>query len=185
MLERGIVVSYETVRRWALKFGPAYARRLRRKRRSRRDIRHLDEAVIQIAGKKHWLWRAVDQDGYVLDEIIVTQVIDGSADASHRCEDCILNCWNRDCAESEDLNSDNHVKAGSEWLFACLMAQAVLGNDRPKGSAEDCQSKQRALGNPPHPFAGAVLVPRECCQGRQVDQAEIQPQQVGGDWHGH
>jgi putative transposase len=70
LLERGIVVSYETVRRWALKFGPDYTRRLKRKRPSRRDIWHLDEVVITIAGQKHWLWRAVDQDGYVLDEIL-------------------------------------------------------------------------------------------------------------------
>jgi putative transposase len=70
LLERGIIVSYETVRRWSLKFGPAYARRLRRKTPSRRDIWHLDEVVVTIAGQKHWLWRAVDQDGYVLDEIV-------------------------------------------------------------------------------------------------------------------
>jgi putative transposase len=73
LLERGIVVSYETVRRWALKFGPAYTRRLRRKTPSRRDIWHLDEIVVTIAGKKHWLWRAVDQDGYVLDEVVQTR----------------------------------------------------------------------------------------------------------------
>ena len=70
LLERGIVISYETVRRRALKFGPAYARRLRRKTPSRRDIWHLDEVVVTISGKKYWLWRAVDQDGYVLDEIV-------------------------------------------------------------------------------------------------------------------
>jgi putative transposase len=68
LLERGMVVSYETVRRWALKFEPDYARRFRRKRPNRRDIWHLDEVVVTISGKKHWLWRAVDQDGYVLDE---------------------------------------------------------------------------------------------------------------------
>jgi putative transposase len=73
LLERGIVVSYETVRRWALKFGPAFVRRLRRKTPSCRDIWHLDEVVITIAGRKHWLWRAVDQDGYVLDEIVQTR----------------------------------------------------------------------------------------------------------------
>jgi putative transposase len=73
LLERGIVISYETVRRWALKFGPAYARRLGRRTPSRRDIWHLDELVISIAGKKHWLWRAVDQDGYVLDKIVQTR----------------------------------------------------------------------------------------------------------------
>jgi len=70
LLERGIVISYETVRRWAMKFGPAYARRLRRKTPSPRDIWHLDEVVVTISGQTHWLWRAVDQDGYVLDEIV-------------------------------------------------------------------------------------------------------------------
>jgi putative transposase len=70
LLERGVVISYETIRRWALKFGPAYARRLRRKPPSRRDIWHLDEVVVTISGQKHWLWRAVDQNRYVLDEIL-------------------------------------------------------------------------------------------------------------------
>jgi putative transposase len=70
LLERGILVSYETVRRWALKFGPDYARRLRRKTPSRHDIWHLDEVAVTISGQKHWLWRAADQDGNVLDEIV-------------------------------------------------------------------------------------------------------------------
>jgi putative transposase len=70
LLERGITVSYETIRRWGRKFGADYARRLQRKQPSRNDIWHLDEVVISITGKKHWLWRAVDQDGYVLDEIV-------------------------------------------------------------------------------------------------------------------
>jgi putative transposase len=70
LLERGIVVSYETIRVWAQKFGPDYARRLKRKKPSCRDIWHLDEVVITINGEKRYLWRAVDQDGYVLDEIV-------------------------------------------------------------------------------------------------------------------
>jgi putative transposase len=70
LLERGIVVSYETIRRWGWKFGSNYARRLRRKPPRPDDIWHLDEVVISIAGRKHWLWRAVDQAGYVLDEIV-------------------------------------------------------------------------------------------------------------------
>ncbi|MBO1908152.1 IS6 family transposase [Microvirga sp. 3-52] len=70
LLERGIVVSYETIRQWGKKFGPEYARRLRRKQPRPHDVWHLDEVVVSIAGKKHWLWRAVDQDGYVLDEIV-------------------------------------------------------------------------------------------------------------------
>ena len=70
LLERGIVVSYETIRRWGRKFGAAYAKQLRRKKPSRKDIWHLDGVAIAIGGRKHWLWRAVDQDGYVLDEIV-------------------------------------------------------------------------------------------------------------------
>ena len=53
-----------------MKFGSKYARKLQRKRPITNDIWHLDKVVISISGKKHWLWRAVDQDGYVLDEII-------------------------------------------------------------------------------------------------------------------
>jgi putative transposase len=71
--ERCIVVSYETVRRWAMKFGRDYARRLKPKRASRRDIWRLDEVVVTIGGKQHWPWLAVDQDGYILDEIVQTQ----------------------------------------------------------------------------------------------------------------
>ena len=69
-LERGLIVSYETIRRWGRKFGPEYARRLPRKPPRPNDVWHLDEVVIDITGKTHWLWRAVDQDGYVLDEIV-------------------------------------------------------------------------------------------------------------------
>jgi len=54
LLVRGIMVSYETIRRWARKFGLNYARHLRRKQPGRTDIWHLDEVAITIAGKKHW-----------------------------------------------------------------------------------------------------------------------------------
>ena len=56
-----------------LKFGQEFVRRLRRKRPSHRDIWHLDEVVVSIGGQTHWLWRAVDQEGYVLDEILQTR----------------------------------------------------------------------------------------------------------------
>lgn len=70
LLERGIAVSHETIRLWGKKFGPDYARRLRRKKPSSNDVWHLDEVVIIISGRKHRVWRTVDQDGYVLDEIV-------------------------------------------------------------------------------------------------------------------
>lgn len=73
LLDRGIVVSYETIRRWCRKHGPDYARRIRRKSPTKDDVWHLDEVAVRINGQKCWLWRAVDQDGYVLDEIVQTR----------------------------------------------------------------------------------------------------------------
>ena len=69
-LERGIDISYETIRRWVAKFGPAIASGLRRRQLQPGDIWHLDEVVVTIKGRKFWLWRAVDQNGVVLDEIL-------------------------------------------------------------------------------------------------------------------
>ncbi|MHA7066222.1 IS6 family transposase [Azospirillum argentinense] len=67
---RGIVVSHETVRQWGLTFGREIADRLRRRAPRRGDKWHLDEVVLTIAGKKHYLWRAVDRDGFVLDVLV-------------------------------------------------------------------------------------------------------------------
>src|SRR5688500_17390352 len=67
---RGIVVSHETVRQWALRFGQEFANRIRRRLPCAGDKWHLDEVVIKIAGVKHWLWRAVDQTGMVLDVLV-------------------------------------------------------------------------------------------------------------------
>ncbi|MGH3803814.1 MAG: IS6 family transposase [Pseudonocardiaceae bacterium] len=70
MLERGVVVSYETIRCWCHKFGQEYANRLRRRRPRPGDKWHLDEVYIRINGIQHYLWRAVDQHGNVLDVLV-------------------------------------------------------------------------------------------------------------------
>ena len=70
LAERGVDVSYETVRRWVGKFGPAFARNLRRLRRLPSDVWHLDEMVIAIQGRRVFLWRAVDSEGEVLDVLV-------------------------------------------------------------------------------------------------------------------
>ncbi|MFI2041078.1 IS6 family transposase [Streptomyces bottropensis] len=70
MLERGIVLSYETVRRWCAKFGQRYAGSLRRRRPRPGDKWHLDEVFIKISGEQKYLWRAVDQDGNILDILV-------------------------------------------------------------------------------------------------------------------
>ncbi len=73
LLERGVDVSYETIRRWMVKFGPQIARNLRQRQARPGDIWHLDEVVVTISGRKFWLWRAVDQEGIVLEEIFQTR----------------------------------------------------------------------------------------------------------------
>jgi transposase-like protein len=70
LAERDLEVSYETVRRWVLKFGPGIARKLRRCRPRPSDRWHLDEMVVRIAGKRMYLWRAVDHEGEVLDMLV-------------------------------------------------------------------------------------------------------------------
>jgi putative transposase len=67
---RGVIVSHETVRQWALKFGQGFANQIRRRLPQAGDKWHLDEVVVKIAGVQHWLWRAVDQDGIVLDILV-------------------------------------------------------------------------------------------------------------------
>src|SRR3569833_2938747 len=78
---RGSTVSHETVRQWALKFGQAFANEIRRRLPQAGDKWHLDEVVITIAGTKHWLWRAVDQHGIVLDVLVQSR---GDAKAAKR-----------------------------------------------------------------------------------------------------
>jgi putative transposase len=67
---RGIEVSHETVRQWGRKFGQAFANQIRRRLPDPGDKWHLDEVCLMIRGQKHWLWRAVDQDGVVLDVLV-------------------------------------------------------------------------------------------------------------------
>src|SRR3954468_6236221 len=70
LAERGLDLSYETIRRWVLKFGPLLARGLRQRRPRPGDRWHLDEMVVRIAGRRMYLWRAVDQEGEVLEVLV-------------------------------------------------------------------------------------------------------------------
>ena len=70
LAERGVIVSHESIRRWCLKFGAAFAGTLRRRRPRPGDEWHLDEVFLRIRGELRYLWRAVDQDGIVLDILV-------------------------------------------------------------------------------------------------------------------
>ncbi len=70
LAQRGVTVTYETIRQWCRTFGPAYARTLRRRRGQMGDTWHLDELFVNIQGRQQYLWRAVDQDGDVIDILL-------------------------------------------------------------------------------------------------------------------
>ena len=73
LAKRGIFVSYESIRLWCIKFGPQYAGRLKRQHRGFGDTFFVDEVFVKIRGKQHYLWRAVDQDGDVVDVFLQTR----------------------------------------------------------------------------------------------------------------
>ena len=79
LAERGIDVSYETVRCWTMKFGRSFAQNLRRRGTSPSGRWHLDEMVAKIGGKRMWLWRAVDDEGEVLDMLVQKRRNTGAA----------------------------------------------------------------------------------------------------------
>ncbi len=70
LAERGIVVSYESIRNWCNKFGPTYARTIKIRQCTLGDTRYMDEVFINIGGKQFYLWRAVDQGGDILDTLV-------------------------------------------------------------------------------------------------------------------
>ena len=70
LAQRGVTVTYETIRPWCQRFGPVYARQLRRRRGRMGDTWHLDEVFVTIQGRQQYLWRAVDEDGDVLDILV-------------------------------------------------------------------------------------------------------------------
>ena len=84
LAERGVTVSYEAVRLWCLKFGQAFAKKLRHRRGRPSDTWHLDESFIRIRGKRYYLWRAVDQDGQTLDILVQKRCNTGAAKRSFR-----------------------------------------------------------------------------------------------------
>src|ERR671912_2647866 len=70
LAERGVVVSHESIRRWCLRFGTDFAARLRKRRPRPGDTWHMDEVYLRINGVLHYLWRAVDENGVVLDILV-------------------------------------------------------------------------------------------------------------------
>src|SRR5690349_14105097 len=113
---RNILVSHETVRQWALKFGQAFANEIRRRLPCAGDKWHLDEVVITIAGTKHWLWRAVDQHGVVLDVLVQSRRDAAAASAA-----------------GHDHRQARQLSSGEEGSHARGRASSAQGLEQPGG----------------------------------------------------
>jgi transposase-like protein len=130
LAERGIIVSHETIRAWCSKFGPSYAAGLRRRRARAGDKWHLDEVALKIRGKRHWLWRAVDQHGVVLD-ILVQERRDQTA-AGAFCCGCFRASWvltaRRDHGQARKLPA-SHSTGAAEHRASATQASEQSGGE--------------------------------------------------------
>ncbi|OSP23776.1 IS6 family transposase [Streptomyces sp. PU_AKi4] len=142
MLQRGVIVSYETVRRWCVKFGQAYADGLRRRRPQPGDKWHLDEVFLKVNGEWRYLWRAVDQDGHVLDILVQSR---RDAKAARRFMAKLLK---KQCRVPRVLVTDKlkSYRAAHRELMPSVEHRAHKGlNNRAENSHQPTRQRERAM----------------------------------------
>jgi len=141
LFERGVQLSYETVRRWCLKFGSEYARRLKRRRALPGDKWHVDEVFLNIGGERCYLWRAVDKAGNTLD-ILVTSKRD------KRAAKRFLRKLLRDNAKPRVIVTDKLRSYGAalrELLPCTEYRQSRYLNNRAENSHQRTRRRERVL----------------------------------------
>ena len=139
---RGIIGSHETIRQWALKFGQDFANRNRRRLPRTGDKWHSDEVVIKIAGKKHWVSRAVDQDGIVLD-ILVQSRRDKSA-----AKRLLGKLLKRQCRAPRVMITDKLASYGAakDEVMPCVEHRRHKGlNNRAENSHQPTRRRERQM----------------------------------------
>jgi putative transposase len=142
LAERGLDVSYETVRRWVEKFGPAFARNLRRLRPRASDTWHLDEMVITIRGRRMYLWRAVDSEGEVLDLLVQTRRNKAAAVKLMRKLLKKQGCAPR-VLVTDKLRS--YAAAKRELGLAARHEQGLRANNRAENSHQPVRRRERKM----------------------------------------
>ena len=142
MLVRGVIVTYETIRQWCAKFGPVYAAGLRRRQPRPGDKWHLDEVFLTINGRRQYLWRAVDQDGNVLDILVQCR---RDAKAAKRFFRKLLK---RQCASPRVLVTDklrSYAVAHREVMPSVEHRQSRYLNNRAENSHQPTRQRERAM----------------------------------------
>jgi len=142
LAERGLDVSYETVRRWVSKVGPLFARELRRRRPRPTSQWHLDEMAVMIAGRKLWLWRAVDDEGEVLD-LLVQRRRDKAAAMKLMRKLLKKQGFAPDVLVTDKLRSYGAAK--SEMRLSTRHEQGLRMNNRAENSHQPVRRRERKM----------------------------------------
>ena len=142
LAERGLDLSYETVRRWVLKFGPLFARELRRRRTRPTAKWHLDEMAVIISGRQFWLWRAVDDEGEVLD-LLVQRRRDKAAAVKLMRKLLKKQGFAPDMLVTDKLRSYGAAK--SEIGLSARHEQGLRKNNRAENSHQPVRRRERKM----------------------------------------
>ena len=142
LTQRGIEVSYEAVRLWCNKFGSKYALRLRRKHQGYGDTFYIDEVFVKIQGERHYLWRAVDQDGGVVD-VFHQKRRDGNA--AKRCFKSLLREYKGEPREIDTGKLRSYGIAHRELILESIHDTSQYANNRCELSHEPTRVRERGL----------------------------------------
>ncbi len=140
LAERGIETSYESVRRWVVKFGPLFARNLRRLRPKPTSKWHMDEMVVSIQGRRMYLWRAVDSEGEVLDLLVQPK---RDTKAALRLMRKLLK--KQGFAPDEPVTDQlgSYGAARRKLRLSCRHVQALRKNNRAENSHQPVRRRER------------------------------------------
>jgi putative transposase len=163
--ERGLDVSYETVRRWVLKFGPLFARELRRRRPRPTSQWHLDEMAVMIAGRQFWLWRAVDDEGEVLD-LLVQRRRDKATAVKLMRKLLKKQCFAPDVLVTDKLRS--YGAARSEIGLSARHEQGLRKNNRAENSHQPTRRRERKMQRFKSPGSAQPLPVPSCRRSQHL-----------------
>ena len=142
LAQRGIIVSYESIRLWCIKFGRIYARRLKRRHQGYGDTFYIDEVFVKINGKQHYLWRAVDQEGEVIDVFLQSRR-DGAA--AKRFFKRLLRGQGEEPREIVTDKLRSYVVAHRELIPGTIHNTARYANNRAELSHQPTRVRERGM----------------------------------------
>ena len=142
LAERGITVTYETIRQWCQKFGPDYARKLKKRQGHLGDIWHIDEVFVTIHGQRQYLWRAVDQDGDVLDILVQRRRNQRAAERFFRC---LLKSQGREPRWLVTDKLRSYDAAHRTIMPTVQHINQIYANNRAEVSHEPTRQRERAM----------------------------------------